>query len=263
MGLLFVLGNGIITLPQQNATKYTFFAFLVSFAIGVALVFAGFIKGKIILYIASFLSVFIIGDTAVDFLKFISSSLLLNVERILIILPFLAVITLFGLASKKAVLKFSLISGILSLLAVVFFFFFTLKDFEIKNIIIKSLPDYKNLYFQTIPYIKKVALPGFLIGVFARDNGFSKKTAVFGTVLGNLTLAFCILNSLLLFGNEFAGRLDYPYALAISTVTFGNLFCRLDGFAYFIYFASCLVKITLSVSVIKSVMSNCKNNMCN
>ena len=114
-----------------------------------------------------------------------------------------------------------------------------------------------------MPYIKKVTLPCFLIGVFARDNGFSKKTAVSGAVLGNLTLAFCILNSLLLFGNKFAGRLDYPYAFAISTVTFGNLFCRLDGFAYFIYFASCLIKITLSVSIIKSITFNCKNNICN
>ena len=54
----------------------------------------------------------------------------------------------------------------------------------------------------------------------------------------------------IVFGSDFAGKLKYPYASAISTVTLGNLFTRMDGFAYLIFFASVIVKITVCIKII-------------
>ena len=62
----------------------------------------------------------------------------------------------------------------------------------------------------------------------------------------------------MLFGAQMSGEFDYPYAMAISTVTFGNLFSRLDGFSYFIYFVTALIKITVCVDVIKQEMKKFK-----
>ena len=66
-----------------------------------------------------------------------------------------------------------------------------------------------------------------------------------------MLLGITILNSVLLFGIEFSGVLDYPYSSAGSTVTFGNLFTRMDGFLYFVYLASCIVKCAVGIFVIK------------
>lgn len=247
--VLFVLGNGIISLPQKSADIFTFLGFLVSFLISFLLLLLP-INFKFV----SFFAVWVMGDTFIDFIKFISKTLLRESPKILIVLPFILTVLVFCSVNRRAVLKFSLISAMISVMAIFFFFGFTASDFNIKNIIIKAVPDLKNLYTQTMPYFKKVTLPSFLLLSYAKLNGFSKKTAFCGMALGNALLAFCILNSVLLFGSSFAGRLDFPYAFAISTVTFGNLFTRMDGFAYFIYFASCLIKITISAQIIKATL---------
>lgn len=250
---LFVLGNAVIGLPVKTADKFTFLGFLISFLIGLLLCLVLFYIPlcKPVLIFSFLLSFWAAGDTFLEFLKFINQTLLRDTARILILLPLIFAIVLFGLKSRTAVLKFSLISAVFSSLAVAFFFFFTLKDFQIKNIIIKTLPSFENVFIQTMPYIKKVTLPSLLLPIFARIGGKNKKSTLLGFFGGNVLLAVCILNSVLLFGSNFSGGLDFPYASAISTVTFGNLFTRMDGFAYFIYFASCIIKITVCVNIIK------------
>ena len=39
----------------------------------------------------------------------------------------------------------------------------------------------------------------------------------------------------MLFGPTFAARIEYPYTAAVSTVSVGRLFTRMDYFSYFIY----------------------------
>ncbi len=254
--VLFILGNAIISLPSGDADKFTFFGFLIAFLISLLLYFIIFSipKNKIMLIFAALLSVWTLGDTFIDFIKFINSTLLRESPKILAVFPFLLTAILFCKVNQKAILKFSLISAVICTVAIFFFFGFTATDFRIKNIIINSLPDFKNLSIQTMPYLEKITLPSLLLVVYAKLHEFSDKATFSGMALGNALLAFCILNSVLLFGSDFAGRLDYPYASAISTVTFGNLFTRMDGFAYFIYFASCLIKITVSAQIIKATL---------
>lgn len=261
LSALFILGNAVINLPVSVADKFTFLGFLISFLISLLLYFVLFLIpiSKPLLSIAFFVSYYAAADTFLDFIKFINATLLRDTPKILTVLPFVIVVILFATKSRTAVFKFSLVSAFFSVLAVIFFFIFTAKDFEIKNIIIKELPTLKNLYTQAMPYIKTVTLPSLLLVIYAKLTAKNKKSVFLGLISGNAVLAFCILNSVLLFGSKFAGRLFYPYASAISTVTFGNLFTRMDGFAYFIYFASCLIKITVCVDIIGFVKRNLQN----
>lgn len=260
--VMFILGNAVISLPFEKADKFTFLGFLISFIISLLAYWTSFLlpNKKEVLILSSLLCIWAVGDTFIDLVKFINATLLRENPKILAVLPFLICILFFCFAKQTAILKFCLISALVSVIAIVFFFGFTSPDFRLKNVIINSFPNIKNLYLQTMPYFKKITLPSLLLVIFAKLNGFSKKTAFSGMALGNLLLAFCVLNSVLLFGSEFAGRLSFPYASAISTVTFGNLFSRLDGFAYFIYFASCLIKITVSVGIIKASIRGIFNN---
>ena len=253
---LFILGNAVITLPLQKADKFTFLGFLISFLIGIVLYFIVFCLplSKPVLCIAFLISFWAAADTFLDILNFINKTLLEDSMRILIVIPLIFTVIFLFIKGKTALFKFSLISFCFTVLAVVFFFIFTAKDFEIKNIIIKTLPSAKNLCFQSLPYFKIVTLPSLLLGFFAKQTKNTRSSAFLGYIFGNIMLAACILNSVLLFGSNFSGRLSFPYASAISTVTFGSLFTRMDGFAYFIYFASCVIKITVCVNIIASTV---------
>ena len=72
-----------------------------------------------------------------------------------------------------------------------------------------------------------------------------------GVIIGACLLGMCILSPILLFGAQLSGQLDFPNSYAVSTVTVGRLFTRLDGFAYFVYFVSSVIKITVCISVVR------------
>ena len=76
-----------------------------------------------------------------------------------------------------------------------------------------------------------------------------RKTLTLGLSFGFFLLGIAILLSVMIFGAELSGRLDYPFFSAVSTVTIGKLFTRMDYLAYFIYFSSALIKITICLFV--------------
>ncbi len=261
LSVLFVLGNACITAPVKTADKYNFFVFLVSCVIGVIFAFTGYFipVNKLTLIPIYLLCFFTLGDSLISFIKFISDNLLPDTSRFFILLPFVLILVYLGFKRTDTLFKFSLICGFLSAVVIVFFFLATFKDFDFENIYIKKLPDLDKLYFQIGFYFRSLIIPAALLGVFARAEGIKKKTLLCGLGLGFLCLAVTILNSVLLFGIEFSGALKYPYSSAGSTVTFGNLFTRLDGFLYFVYSATCTVKCTLAIFTAKKSVLMLKN----
>ncbi|MBE6780781.1 MAG: hypothetical protein E7545_07370 [Ruminococcaceae bacterium] len=250
LSCLFILGSGIINLPFAFADKLTFLGFLIAFLIAIPLTFAviklDFLRLPILL-----LALYLAADALVIFLKFIEYTLLGSRQNFWILLLFILPLIYFCFRKPPEIFNFSLICGLLCGLLLIFFFFATFKDFNFKNIYIYSLPNVKNLFYQTVPYIKTVTLPIVVLTLFAKQNNIGTAVTLSGIFSGAALLVISILNSVLLFGAEMAGELSYPYANAISTVTFGNLFSRLDGFSYFIYFVTAIIKITVCVEVVK------------
>lgn len=253
---LFALGDAVIVLPENSANKFTFLGFLVSVLLSVCVVFLVFsLKNeKKILLPAGLLTFYLLLEVFLTFVVFISNNLLPKTPKIFIILPFVLIAVFVAFKEKSALLKFSLISFVFTNALIGIFFLSTAKDFNVQNIYVYSFPNLKNFYIALKPYIKRVVLPTFVLSVYARLLKIEKKATLSGLLCGNLLLGICILNSVLLFGIGLSAKLSYPYADAISTVTFGNLFTRMDGFAYFIYLASSLVKISVCVQVIKALI---------
>lgn len=253
LSVLFVLGNACITAPVGTADKYNFLAFLISCFVALIFVFiAYFIPiNKITVLPIFLLSFFTVCDTFISFIKFISDNLLPNTPRLYILLPFLLILVYLGFKKTNTLFKFSLICGFLSVAVVVFFFLSTFKDFNFKNIFIYKLPSFNTLFSQSIFYFKSLVIPSLLLGLFAKRESIKKGVLLGGLSLGLLCLAVTVLNSVLLFGIKFSGQLSYPYSAAGSTVTFGNLFTRLDGFLYFVYSATCITKCAVGIFVTK------------
>lgn len=253
LSLLFVLGNACITAPAKTADKYNFLVFLIcGFVSLIFAFFAYFIPINKLTAVPLFaLCLFTVGDTFISFIKFISDNLLPETPRFYILLPFVLILVYLGLKKVDTLFKFSLICGVLSLAVIIFFFLSTFKDFEFENIFIYKLPPLDTVFSQSVFYFKSIIIPTFLLGVFAKQEGIKKSVLLGGVSLGILCLAVTILNSVLLFGIKFSGSLSYPYSMAGSTVTFGNLFTRLDGFLYFVYSATCITKCAVGIFVTK------------
>ncbi len=266
---LFILGTAVINLPRENADRYTF---LVYMAVSVALVGVSFLilpllskvfGGDTVLlrwisvavYTASAVyALFCAGGAFSDFIKFAGKILLPDTSRSVIIAVFLLVAVYFCTKKQESVLKFFLLSFALCLIFIVFFFFATAYNYNLRNIFIFSLPNFKTFISGAKPYFTAVFLPSLLLPVYNLLVFDNKRGSAYycGTAIGTAVLGFCILSPLLLFGADLAGKMDYPYAAAVSTVTVGRIFTRMDGFSYFIYFASALCKICVCVFIIRS-----------
>ncbi len=253
LSVLFVLGNACITAPPKTADKYNFLVFLISGFIALIFGFTAYFIpiNKITVLPIFLLGFFTVGDTFISFIGFISDNLLPDTPRFWILLPFIFILVYLSFKKTNTLFKFSLICGFLSVAVVAFFFLSTLKDFDFKNIFIYKLPKLDNVFSQSIFYFKSLVIPALLLGIFAKEEKIKKGVLLGGLSLGLLCLAVTILNSVLLFGIKFAGTLSYPYSMAGSTVTFGNLFTRLDGFLYFVYTATCIIKCAVGIFIVK------------
>lgn len=276
---VFVIGNGIIVLPNNTADKFTFLGFILSAVIGILIIlllnplanlilreknrlnyFEKTLKTVVLLCLSVY-GLFTLADTFTDFTRFVSNHIINELSLGVITVFFTVAIVIFAFKRQENIQKFALLCLVFIIPLVVFFFFAVWENFDFKNIVLKQLPDYSQLTNSIKPYIYKVTLPVILLP-FYRHLVFGKKhssSCLIGVSIGFGVLCICILSSVLLFSPLLAGRLSYPYASAISTVTVGNLFTRMDGFSYFIYFASAITKINVCIYVSKKSLEEIRN----
>ena len=275
LATLFIIGNGVIIFPTAIADEYTFLAYLLCGGVAFLLFFvlSGVISKaysfmptsdtkpykKVLLtglyFVTAAVSLYYMVETFCDFSLFLSELVLKSFPLIMCFILFLAMIIFFVLAKNEAFLKFSVIAFLFTAAVIIFFFLASLKNYRIGNIFIFKLPELKPFIPQVEEYLTGLILPVLLFMCFKAlvFKEVSKIYTFWGVLSGVVLLGLCILNSVLLFGTRFSGTLDYPYASAVSTVTIGRLFTRLDGFSYYVYFAAATVRINICTILIKSL----------
>lgn len=268
---LFILGNGVIIFPLKGANQYTFLAFLVASVLAVLIYFPlipliNRVYGEkdkkikpfkktlfLIIYSVTALLALRTGATAFwDFSFFASDVLLKDYPNAIAVIIFFITALFFVSCRKEGFLKFCLLAFAVTGAVIAFFFFASLNNFDYENIVILNLPEFKEFYPQIKDYILNPVLSAFLILIYEVCS-FKKalpKAIFWGFISGYTLLGLCILNSVLMFGAEFSAGLDFPYASAVSTVTIGRLFTRLDGFSYFVYFSSGIAKTVLCLRLV-------------
>ena len=267
---LFILGNAVITLPQSDADVFTFTGFLAA-TLSAFILLALFLpltnklltfkesaKGgfkkcitSLFLFSTALFSLWCAADTFKHFVRFASDIMLSKLPVFFSVLLFIFAVVYFSLRRQEDILKFSLLAFWVVIIIIAFFFIMCIGRYNLRNIFIFKLPSFKIMLSQTKPYfinpvITVIILPVYNVFVFKNKNS---KAAFTGLAAGFSLLALCILSSVLLFGASLAGELDYPFVLAVSTVTIGRLFTRLDEFSYFLYFISSLTKINVCTFV--------------
>jgi len=272
---LFVLGQAGITLPFNNSSEVTFLGYMLSAVVAffavwlLSIILNHFLPDKkpsgIKKYMLSALyivitvfSVYVFADCFQKFCEFISLFVLPETPMIVIGILFAAVIIYLGLQKKEVLYKLGLIAFLISAFLLAVLFLFSLPRFEFKNIFLLRLPKADEIIGQAKPYLKNAFIPLLLLPFYVRLVAEKKENGctVFGVIFGILLLSVTLLSGLLIFGSEAAGRIEFPYSEAIGTVTVGDIFTRMDGFSYFVFFSSCFVKCEVCIAVICRCIKN-------
>lgn len=275
--ILYVLGNGIIIFPLNGTDEFGFTAYLVSLLLLIGfyslfnvitskisqthkVVFCGYIL------LISVVSLFIGASAFKDIVNFVSQTMLQRVPTFFISLIFGITVVYFALKPFDSIFKFSLVNCVFVVVIILFFFIAPMEKYELRNIYIFRAPNLNSLLPQVKvyllnPVLHSLSLPLFLNLCFGKTCG---KPAAVGVFFGGVFLGLCLLAPILLFGAHTGGEFGFPFSSAAETVTVGRLFTRLDGFVSFVYFITCLVKITVCLKVslvsLKRVKEGFRNN---
>lgn len=272
---VFTVGNTIINIPYDDANEKTLLGFI--FAILCSLLLLLIIcplierifdaseslkKGvarEVVIVFYALICVIILIDTGKafkDLSDFASKEIIPNTPKLIISIALALTVFYTAIQRDGVILKLSVfaffIVGVISL----FFFILSAPRFKFQNIVLLQMPEAGEVYSQVKPYIVNVLLCCVPALIYQKIL-FGKIENVFtvtGVLIGFTVIGICLMNSLLLFGVKAAVNTDFSYAASISTVTIGKLFTRMDGFSYFLFFASCLIKITIGIMTVKKLI---------
>lgn len=188
--------------------------------------------------------------TASEFSSFAAHTMLSGVSELLIKAVFLLLCAYIASFGEGAVRKLSVITFTVAATVSVILFAFSARSFD--------MSETKDLLggisaSGVIRELGNVFAPAVLALIYlsgdAEKTRLGSRGAVLSVIFASLLLLVCRLNVSLLFGDSFAAALDYPYSEAVSTVTVGRLFARMEGWAYLMYYAASVLRATVCLSL--------------
>lgn len=252
---VFFTANGLIRAPFTSGSLTPLFIALAAGLILLPLSAAIFrsvkIKGiarKAALFVLAAASFSAAGFAFGEYCDFIYAEVLTRADMWLIKAVFALCVFYLSVLDDAAVYKFGFLSFILTAAVFSGLFILSAKTFEPKN-----LDGAFGLSGVSLADVGKntlsLILPSFAAVIFFRlsDKDVSVRRVLWGVIP---SAAFCLIvvfDSVLSFGLPLAAKLTYPYIDDISTVTAGSLFTRMDGFAYFAFFACYLTKCAVCI----------------
>ncbi len=268
---MMILGQSISVFPI-SFDENTIFHYLFSFIIGLFfMLITAFATGKffalkrntplkkavcVIVYLRiAVYALVVFCDCLFDF-KSVIKQILFFGNNLVGVLIFCVAVLYFLAHRQENVLKFSLLSAVISLAIIAFFAVFLFENYHFKNLYIKELPNIKTAFDGVAPLLRHTFLPVGLLYFYKHFVGLSCRKGVLikGYILGGLFLSAALLCPILIFGTEFIAKLDFPFNCAVTTLSIGRLFGRLDGIMYIVYFLSALLKSVVCLFVgIKSL----------
>ncbi|MBQ8741290.1 MAG: hypothetical protein IJY79_07050 [Clostridia bacterium] len=258
---LFMMGNAILA-PYIYGFKSTLLSFLVSSVLALLIIaavskFLNFVflptkKHKIFFYVIAFLvgllAIFGALDTLYSYIRFLTNIQMPQTSLILICIALAIPVAALVFCSNSALYKFCLLSAIISSLAIVLIFIGGIKYFDFT--LFKANPVINQSLTSGISEFLKSFLPAICIAAFmtlTKESACTKQTII-GVSLGLFATAVCLLQSMLTLG--VSANQDFPYLKAVSVISSGSLFTRLDGFCFWLFFVCALVKSSVCIKTV-------------
>lgn len=255
---IFILGNTVIVFPKGIGVEAAVISVIL--AIIPTLIIAYLYVNSTALfknlpkpfyvYIVLF-SVFVFVITSADYTSFVDTVRLPKTPRFIIAFIFTCLSIALGMAKHKVIYLFALFSIIFSAIIFLLVFTVSIKDFDLNFYQLFNF-DIKILIRQTFTFFihsfGQILIPLLFFENSERED--NKKIFVWGLAASFILMFIYVLNIMLVLGSGVTSAVDYPYATLTSYISFGRNFSRLDGFTYYVYFFSSLIKCSVCVSVI-------------
>lgn len=170
------------------------------------------------------------------FSSYASKNILHEAEILSVAFLLLGVSVFAALSGERVLLKTGLLIFPITVLFVAVMFAFSVPYMDVKYILPYKKIELYGIMAAFLRYILKF-LPFALISTVGIGK-FGVKNIVKGLVLGITIGAFCLVNTVAVFGAEVAAVTQYPYTAAVGVAAVGDIFSRMDGFLYAVYFFS-------------------------
>lgn len=258
LAAVVTIGDAIIYLPSEYRGEAMLPGFLIASAAAVLIFLAshflcvyssgGAIYKKVLFTVlALILSVYALRSGAhclLVFAGFADKILLPDGGKFIAAFIFLFTAAVLSLKNRIVLLKLSFIAAPLVAVSAVLFLLLTAKDLEADNIAIGSFLHLKELYGGAAYFFSEISLPAALIPPYFVINEKKPRLSagLAGLCAGLVVTAAACTVSVLLFGARMSARLPFPLAGAVSTVTVGPLFTRMDWIVYGVFFISAVIK---------------------
>lgn len=254
---IFILGNTLIVFPKgigiESAVISLFLSVIPTLLLSFLLVKSlNMLNGLNIAFKAAIIlfSVCVFVVTSRDYISFVDAVRLPKTPRFIISFLFVGISLILGISKKKVLYLFSLFSLIITSLIIIIVFVFSANKISV-GALFKDSSDFKVLIRQTLTFFihsfGQILIPVFFL---YREKSDYKKIIKLGLPVSFFLMIIYVLNIMLVLGSSAASSVDYPYTTLTSVVSFGRNFSRLDGFTYYIYFYSSLIKNAICVNVI-------------
>ena len=188
-------------------------------------------------------------SAASGFSSFVAHSMLSGVSPFAVKIIFLFLAAYLAFLGRDAVKKFSLVAFLMIVTVAAVLFVLSAESFDVARI--------KELFSEDLSFsgvakeLVGMFVPSTLAVIYLSLGRAEKRTggALLAVVLSSALLILCRLNVSLLLGDSLAAAVEYPYSEAVSTVTAGKLFARLEGWAYLMYYAAEAVRASVCLSL--------------
>lgn len=245
---LSVLGNALISMPfYKNAG---FFSLLISAIISLLLIIliSAILKYEKNNKFIAFGVKFIVCATAIygaavtffDYVRFLKSVQMPQTNVILLAVVLFGIVAFLLLCSFSAIFKYCLFVSVIAAVLIIICFVGGIRSFDFS--MLKS--DFLKFNFSLKDFLwcfSSLAVIPFFISLKLKST--PTKPMFLGTMAGFLILLLCLAQINLTLGAT--PDISYPYQKAVSVISTGSLFSRLDGFVYFLFFITAIVKIAI------------------
>ena len=190
---------------------------------------------------------------AKNFTSYMNEEVLIKNIRVFILLFFSAVCIYMVSKTNEVLAKSALILFVFIVIVMAIMLIVSFKNFEPVNV--KELLKGK-IFKRSFVYLYRAFLFPMALAMFSRFAFYNAtvKKDILGLLAGTGLILVCFFSTVATFTLKFASKIDYSYPMSISVVNIGELYTRMDGFAYFVFFFSALIRCSVCGFGIKMLL---------
>ena len=206
--------------------------------------------------LAAAAAVFVAIESILEFSDFAADVMLLRAPKYLVALTFLAFCAFLASKGGKTVTKYALLSAVLIAIETVALILLSLPAIDPSLVEIESgAPSVKATAGAFVKKFAPLCIP--IVYLSCEDGRLRSKAlslsplaAILGIITGGAILTLCHFNVTLLLGSALARTLTFPYSAAMSAISTGKLFMRMEGISYVLYFLAASTRASVAIGTV-------------